>query len=43
MHAVAHVFGDKAAGTFDQLGAAVVIFSDDLAHVLRVEPRRQRR
>ena len=41
-HAVAHVFGDEAALAFDAIRAATMIAADDLAHVLRIEPRRYR-
>ena len=41
-HAVAHVLGDEPAGLGDLLGAATVIGTDDLAHVLGIQPRRQR-
>ena len=42
-HAVAHVFGDEAAVARDQRRAAFVIGGDDLAHVLGIEPRGERR
>jgi hypothetical protein len=41
-HAVAHILRNKAARALDQLGAAMVISTDDLAHVLGVEPRGKR-
>ena len=41
-HAVAHVLGDEPPGLGDLLGAATVIGTDDLAHVLGVQPSRQR-
>ena len=39
---VANVPGDETAGTGDEIGAAAVVRADDLAHVLGVEPRRER-
>ena len=41
-HAVAHIFGDEAAVARDRRRAAFLIGGDDLAHVLGIEPRRQR-
>ena len=41
-HPVAHVLGDEAADPGDEIGAATVVRTDDLAHVLGVEPRRER-
>ena len=41
-HPVAHVFGDETAGFVHQIGAAMVVCTNDLAHVLGIEPRRQR-
>ena len=41
--AVAHIFGDKAVEPGDHLGDGAVIGADDLAQILRIEPRRQRR
>ena len=41
-HAVAHVLGDETAVALDQLRAAAMIGADDPAHVLGIEPRRQR-
>ena len=40
-HPVAHVFGDKPAGAFDDRGDAAVIGADHRAQVLGIEPRRQ--
>ena len=42
-HAVAHIFGDKAIEPADHLGDCAVICSDDLAQILGIEPRRERR
>ncbi len=42
-HAVAHVFGDKAGEPPDRFGDATVIGADDLAQVLGIKARRQRR
>ena len=42
-HAVDHVLSDEAAGRANRLGAAAVIDTDDLTHVLGVEPGRERR
>ena len=42
-NSVAHIFGDKSAVGRDQGCAALVICSDDAAHVLRIEPSRHRR
>ena len=42
-HAVAHVFGDKAAKAADGVGDAAVVGADDLAQILGIEARRQRR
>ena len=41
-HAVAHVLGDVTRPALDHLGAAFLIGADHLAHVLGIEPRRQR-
>ncbi len=41
--AVAHVFGDKTVEPRDHLGDSAVIGGDDLAQILGIEPRRQRR
>ena len=41
-HPVAHVLGDETAGLGDEIGAATVIRTDDLAHVLGVEASRER-
>ena len=40
-HAVTEIFGNKAAGAGDHLGATAVIGADDVAQLLRIEPRRQ--
>jgi hypothetical protein len=40
--AVAHVFGDKAVELADRFGDSAMIRSDDLAQILRIEPRRKR-
>ena len=42
-HPVAHVLGDKAVEAPDRIGDGAVILPDQLAQILRVEPRRQRR
>jgi hypothetical protein len=42
-HPIAHVFGDKAGEPGDRVGDAAVIGADDLAQILRVVARRQRR
>ena len=42
-HAVAHVFGDKAIEPGDDLGDGAVIRADDLAQILGIEPRGERR
>jgi hypothetical protein len=42
-HAVAHVFGDKTGKPADGVGDAAVIGPDDLAQILGVIARRQRR
>jgi hypothetical protein len=42
-HAVAHVFGDKPAGTLDDRGSAAVAGTDHRPQILEVEPRRQGR
>jgi hypothetical protein len=42
-YAVAHVFGDEAAVAFDEARAALVIGGNDLAHILGIEPCRERR
>jgi hypothetical protein len=41
-HSVTHIFRDDPSSLGDLLGAAAVICSDDLAHVLWVETRRER-
>src|ERR1700735_1183956 len=41
-HAITHVLGDEPPGLGDLLGAATVIGTDDLAHVLGIEASRQR-
>ena len=41
-HAVAHIFGDKAAQTGDLLSDRRMVGADHLAQVLGVKPRRQR-
>src|ERR1700731_3568037 len=41
-HPIAHILRDKSTGLGDLLCAAAVIRADDLAHVLRIEARRQR-
>ena len=41
-HAVAHVPSNEAAETGHHLAAALLVSADHLAHVLRIEPRRQR-
>ena len=40
-HAVTEILGNKAAGPGDHLGATAVIGADDVAQLLRIEPRRQ--
>ena len=42
-HAVAHVLGDKPAKAADGVGDAAMIGADDLAQILGIEARRQRR
>ena len=42
-HAVAHELGDEAFESTDGAGARVLIGAQNLPHVLRVEPSRQRR
>ena len=42
-HPVAHVFGDEAVEAADRLGDGAVVVPDQLAQILRVKPRRQRR
>jgi DNA-binding winged helix-turn-helix (wHTH) protein len=42
-HAVAHVAGDKPAKTLDNLCDAAMIGADDLAQILGIESRRERR
>jgi ABC-type glutathione transport system ATPase component len=42
-HTVAHVFGDKAGEAGDRVGDAAVIGADDLAQILGIVARRQRR
>src|SRR6202040_4431492 len=41
-HAVAHVSGDKAIVSADRLGGALLVYTQDLTEVLRVETRRER-
>src|SRR5690242_16476127 len=41
-HAVTHVLGDKAIERRDDFGDRAVIDVDQLAHILRIELRRQR-
>jgi hypothetical protein len=41
--AVAHVFGDKSVEPGDDFSDGAVIGADDLAQILGVKPRRQRR
>jgi hypothetical protein len=40
-HPVTHILGDEAACLGDEIGAASAVCSDDLAHVLGVESRRE--
>ena len=40
-HAIAQVLGDEPFGLGDHLGAAAVIDANDLAQVLRIQPRRK--
>jgi hypothetical protein len=42
-HPIAHVIGDEAVEAGDRIGDAAVIGADDLAQVLGVQARRQRR
>src|SRR5262249_4801312 len=42
-NAVPHVLGDEATSLADLFGAAAVIGTDNLAHVLGIEPRGERR
>ncbi len=42
-HAVAHILGDKAAKAADGVGDAAMVGADDLAQILGIEARRQRR
>jgi hypothetical protein len=42
-HAVAHILGDKAAKPTDGVGNAAMVGADDLAQILGIEARRQRR
>src|SRR4029077_2049072 len=42
-HAVAHIFGDKTVKAGDGVGDAAVVGADDLAQILGIEARRQRR
>ena len=42
-HAVAHILGDKTAKAADGVGDAAVVGADDLAQILGIEARRQRR
>jgi hypothetical protein len=41
--AIAHIFGDKAAIAADVVGDAAMAGADDLAQILGIEARRQRR
>ena len=41
-HAIAHEFGDEAVIARDRARTGVLIGANDLAHVLRIEPGRQR-
>ena len=40
---VAHVLRDEPAGLGDEIGAAAAIRANDLAQILGIEPRRERR
>jgi hypothetical protein len=40
-HAITEILGNETAGTGDYLGATAVISADDIAQLLRIEPRRQ--
>jgi hypothetical protein len=40
-HAITHVFGDEPPRLGDLLGATTVIGTDDLAHILGVQPSRE--
>src|SRR6516225_273279 len=42
-HTVAHILGDKAAKAGDDVGDAAMVGADDLAQILGIEARRQRR
>jgi hypothetical protein len=42
-HAIAHIFGDKAAKAADGVGDAAMVGTDDLAQILGIEARGQRR
>jgi hypothetical protein len=42
-HAVAHILGDKTAKAANGVGDAAVVGTDDLAQILGIEARRQRR
>jgi hypothetical protein len=42
-HPIAHVLGDKAVEVGDRIGDAAMIHADDLAQVLGIKARRQRR
>ena len=42
-HPVAHVLGDKAVEAADRIGHGAVVVPDQLAQILRVKTRRQRR
>jgi len=42
-HAIAHILGDKTAKAADGVGDAAVVGADDLAQILGIEARRQRR
>ena len=40
-HPVAHIFGDKPVEPADRIGDGAVVGADQLAQILRVEPRRE--
>jgi len=42
-HAIAHILGDKTAKAADGVGDAAMVGADDLAQVLGIKARRQRR
>ena len=42
-HTVAHILGDKTAKAADGVGDAAMVGADDLAQILGIEARRQRR